>query len=362
MQANDKKRILIAPLNWGLGHATRCIPIIRELKKADVDVLIAAEGRSLALLQKEFPELLFLDLPGSDVSYSESGTMILQMIRQLPHLFLKTIREHRTLNNLINDYAIDGVISDSRFGLFSQQIPCVYITHQIQILAPVVAGFAEPLLSAIHRWIIHRFSECWIPDVELAPGLSGKLSHWTRLPRNARYIGPLTRFHRQQECRKRILLAVVLSGPEPQRTIFEKRIREQLPQISDPVVLVLGKSEEPDSIETTGTATIISSLNSEDLQQTLMSAQIILSRPGYSTIMDLAALGAKAIFVPTPGQTEQEYLANHLMIDRIAYSESQDEFSLVRALQKVEAYIGFNPADKTQTTMTEALHNFLSRI
>jgi UDP-N-acetylglucosamine transferase subunit ALG13 len=349
------KRILIAPLDWGLGHATRCIPIIRYLLEKGVEVVIGADGRPLALLKKEFPSCEFVQISGYDISYPTNGSMVFKVAVQIPKILAGIKREHELLKKIIEEKRIDAVISDNRFGLWTNEIPCVFITHQVMIKAP----FGEKWMHQLNKKYISKYTECWIPDTKDG-GLSGDLAHKFPLPKNAKFIGVISRFGNRpfdlaqgdKGCRE---VLVILSGPEPQRTVLEKKILRQIENIPSPdhsvrtpplkgeltVLIVQGITEKNERRNISGTVEIVSHLTSEELQKEIISSEIVLSRPGYSTIMDLAVLGKKAIFIPTPGQTEQEYLAKYFMKNGIAYSDTQKGFDLDKALMESKKYSGF---------------------
>jgi len=333
-------KILISPLDWGLGHATRCIPIIRYLLEKKCEVLIGADGRPFQLLKKEFPTLEFIRMPGYEIYYPENGSMPLKIAAQIPKIVFRIRREHRHLRQLIVDKKIDAVISDNRFGLWSRKIPCVFITHQIMVKSP----FGEAFIHRLNKKHISNFSECWIPDSEGENNLSGDLAHGYSLPENAKYIGMLSRFTNTDT---RFLtkapndILVILSGPEPQRTVFENKILEQVSSLKGKTLIVRGITENSERKKISDNIEMVSYQTSAELEKEISSAKIVLSRPGYSTIMDLTVFGKKAIFVPTPGQTEQEYLAELLMKRKIAYSVSQKNFDLQIALKETDKYSGF---------------------
>jgi len=331
-----KKRILVAPLDWGLGHATRCIPIIRYLVEKNCDVIIGADKRPMELLKKEFPSLEFVVMSGYDISYPKNGSMVLKMATQIPKIIKGIKREHEQLKRIVAEKKIDAVISDNRFGLWSKNMPCVFITHQLMVKSP----FGEKWIHKLNADYISRYLECWIPDVK--NGLSGDLGSKFALPENAKFIGVLSRFDSQVTSEKKIReLLVILSGPEPQRTLFETIILKQLSSLQLKTLIVQGVTEKNKRKRISENVEIVSYLTSDELQKETLSSEIILSRPGYSSIMDLAVLGKKAIFVPTPGQTEQEYLAEELMKKKIAYSVSQKKFDLDFALRESKNYSGF---------------------
>ncbi len=338
------KRILICPLDWGLGHATRCIPIIRLLLKKNTQVIIAADGRPLELLKKEFPELEFIVLKGYNIVYPSSGSMVLKMFFSVPKIFIGIYNEHTDLKKIIQEREIDTVISDNRFGLWNKNIKSIFITHQLRIKTP----FAEKLLHRINLYFIKKYDECWVPDFAGTENLSGDLSHKYALPENAFFVGPLSRFsnviakeERLKQSHNSYEIMAIISGPEPQRSIFEKLILAQIKQTNLKALVVCGKTELEQKIETLGNIELISHLKADEMQQAFLNSQLIIARSGYSTIMDLATLGKKVIFVPTPGQTEQEYLAEYLMSKNVAYCVPQNKFNLMNALKESENYKGF---------------------
>ena len=198
MQLN-RKRVLVCPLNWGLGHATRCIPVIKELIRQEADVMIASDGDSLMLLQKEFPELKFQTLKAKTISYSENGNMVLQMIKSSPRLFRNVYDEHQQLKKIIKEFKIDIVISDNRYGCWSKDCYSVFITHQLNIQCPQEFKWLQPLLNRINHFFVRKYNECWVPDEKELPGLSGILSHGDYYLPHVNYIGVLSRFIRHAE-------------------------------------------------------------------------------------------------------------------------------------------------------------------
>ncbi len=337
-----QKRILICPLDWGLGHATRCIPIIRLLLKKNAEVLVAADAGSLALLKQEFPQLTFIPFKGYDISYPEKGSMKMKMMLSIPKIVSRIKAEQKELDLLIDKYKIDVVISDNRYGCHSAKTKSILITHQLMIKAPI----GEALLHKKVVNFIGKYDECWVPDSTSAK-LSGDLAHKYPLPENTFFIGALSRFNAPTESgTKTYDVMAVVSGPEPQRSIFEKLVLEQLKKSDLKALLVCGKTETSQKTETIKNVTVVSHLPAEKMKEAILQSDIILSRSGYSTIMDLAVLGKKAIFVPTPGQTEQEYLGKLFFERGIAFSQAQAKFDLQKALEFSKKFKGF---PKTET-------------
>ena len=335
--------VLVCPLDWGLGHAARCIPIINELTARGANVIIAASGRASDLLRLEFPKLHHINFKGFSPSYPVSGNMAGKMLRSLPSFIYQLITEKYRLSEIIKVHKIDIVISDNRYGLINKNTFNVILIHQIRIKVPRWLKGLEPFLSLINRSLISRFDHCWIPDFADEDNLSGELSHSVRLPKNASYIGPLSRFqgrdHRAGTTEPYLL--VLLSGPEPQRSLLENIIITQMCDHAMPVILIGGKTEESGIPRTVGNLTIYPYATEEVLFKFLVSASLIICRPGYSTIMDLAATAGKALFVPTPGQTEQEYLGELFMSRGIAFSVPQKNLELSKNITHALTYKGF---------------------
>lgn len=326
---NSKKRILIAPLDWGLGHASRCVPIAKTLEKEGYEVVFAASGRPLELLIQEFPKNDFIKLKGYNISYPKNGQMALSMLSQLFKIWKGIQLEHKQLQQIIDDYNIDGVISDNRYGLYSKKVPCVFVTHQLQIQSPILSES----LQKINFKYIQKFDECWVPDSDTHQ-LSGQLSKAYNSLFKCQYIGALSRFESLEKTEDLDVLAIV-SGPEPQRSMFEELLKKQLIDSKLKAVLVLGKTEE-NKEEEIENLKVISHLNAKSLNQQMVNANVVISRSGYSTVMDIAKLHKKAIFVPTPGQTEQLYLAKYFYDKNRAFAMHQKELDIQHALQKVE--------------------------
>jgi uncharacterized protein (TIGR00661 family) len=348
------KKILIAPLDWGLGHATRCIPIITELLKRDCLVFIAGSGDSLALLRYEFPDLISIELPGYQPAYPYGHSMMWKMAIQIPK-FIHVIRnEHRCIKSIIEGHKIDLIISDNRYGCWSASIPSVFITHQLNILMPKGWGWIARLVGILNHRLIKKFTYCWIPDYpDMESNLSGALSTFDeRVLKHVTHIGPLSRFNAKNASEYTYDILCIFSGPEPQRSIFEKKVIGQLDRTGLRYFIVRGVLGSTVSEEKNEA----SFLNSEGLQSVMAQSSCVIARSGYSTIMDLAALGKKGILVPTPGQTEQEYLADRWKKKGILYTMPQKNFDLSIALKESKLFRGFR-VNTTHPTQ-ELLHAF----
>jgi len=351
-----QKRVLVTPLDWGLGHATRCVPIIDLLLELECEVFIAGAGSSMLLLQQEFPTLKSFQLPGYNPVYPASGSMMVKLMLQSGK-FMKVVRdEQNQIEQLVQENKIDLIISDNRYGCYSAKIPSVFITHQVKLLAEPGWKWLGFLANKVLSRFIKKFTVCWVPDF---PGslLTGKLS--ASLSSKIRFIGPLSRLKNIDHTGIKYKVVALLSGPEPQRSIFEEIVTKQLVESDLPGLILRGVIDRKrkmigDKIE------VVDHLDSEELSLVMAQAEIVVSRSGYSTVMDVARLGKKAIFVPTPGQTEQEYLAKRFMQLGLAFSMEQKEFHLGRALEESANYKGFEDYPSDDSSLKQNLEEILS--
>ncbi|MDP2089268.1 MAG: glycosyltransferase [Flavobacteriaceae bacterium] len=334
MSIHPSKKILIAPLNWGLGHATRCIPIINAFLERGWEPILASDGAALALLQYEFPQLKTILLPSYHIRYSKKGNLQWHLFKQIPRI-IKTMRtEHRLVQEIIQIENIYGIISDNRFGICSKGIPSVYITHQLTVLS----GITTFLSTFLHRKITNQFDECWIPD-SISQNLAGKLASNNGLKIPTKHIGAISRL-KHQSFPKKYDISVLLSGTEPQRTILEKILLKELNQFNGTICFIRGVVSNTEDFKNELPFTFYNYLTTADLNKVLNQSDLIIARSGYSTILDLSVLGKKAFFIPTPGQTEQEYLANHLHQQKRAPFCGQSEFTFQK-LEEIKNFTGF---------------------
>lgn len=332
---SNNKTILIAPLNWGLGHATRCIPIIKALQENNFIPIIASDGIALALLRKEFPYIQTLELPSYQIEYAKNGKNFKwKLLKNLPKMMEAIWEEKRLVKKWVKKYTIEGIISDNRLGVFSPKVPSVFITHQLNVMT----GNTTWITSILHQKIIKKYTECWVPDIENAPNLTGKLGHLKTNTLDLKYIGPLSRLHKKEVPQKYDLM-VILSGPEPQRGILEEILKREVLRFDGKVVFIKGIVEKEQKKEEIENITYYNFMNTRQIEQTFNESEIVLSRSGYTTIMDLAVLQKKAFFIPTPGQYEQEYLAKKLKNNNLVPYVEQDNFR-IEALAEIKNYQG----------------------
>ncbi|MCX6283752.1 MAG: glycosyltransferase [Bacteroidetes bacterium] len=328
---------LVCPLDWGLGHATRCVPLIRVLQDQGFKVIVAADGRPYDFFRTEYPGIKLVRFPGTGIRYPAGSGMIFTMAAFIPRLLLGFRKEHQFLKKLVTETGASLVISDNRYGCWHPDVRSVFITHQLNIQLPAFIRGLANVLRKINYSFINKYSECWVPDEEDEGGLSGRLSHCIKLPDNCHFIGLLTRFAdplpvpEELPC-KPAGIFVIISGPEPQRSIFEAMIIRQLKNSSHTAIIAGGRTESSNVELFNDRIHVFPHLSSSLIKYYIENSGYVICRSGYSTLMDLAALGKSAILVPTPGQTEQEYLAKRLSKMNIHYAMTQASFSLDEAI------------------------------
>lgn len=343
-------RVLITPLDWGLGHASRCIPIIRKMLELGHRVDVGSSGPALSLLREEFPRLNFLELPSYNPRYPAKAGMVWKMSLQLPK-FINVIRsEHDVVTAYVREHGIDLVISDNRYGCWSPDVRSVFITHQSNVLMPRRFGWLGRWVRSTNESLLRRFDVCWIPDYPGEHSLAGDLVSFggIRFTGKLDFIGSLSRFKAHGLSVRKYDILAVCSGPEPQRSLLEALLLPQLRRSGKRFLLVRGVIEEG------GEGEVVNFLTTEKLGEAIASSDVVIARSGYSTIMDLQVLEKKAIFIPTPGQTEQEYLAARLKERKVAFSMDQDNFDLRVALRESDKYAGFSMIER-EDLLTPAL-------
>jgi uncharacterized protein (TIGR00661 family) len=311
----------------------------------------------LALLKKEFPALHYFEIVSYHANYPVDGNFLWKLFLQVPK-FLKAIRkEKKDIEKIIDAHAIDLIISDNRFGCRANNIKSIFITHQVNLL-PQSATWLKRISSFWNIHMIKKFDQCWVPDLPHSI-FSGVLSKSKKI--ELLYIGILSRFKVSTvSIPYKYKLMGIVSGPEPQRKIFEDLIRSQSRNIEGEVLLVKGLPDRDGSIQRSGTLTETNHLNTQELEEQLNASEFIICRSGYSSVMDLIALGKhNIIMVPTPGQPEQEYLAARLMENQFVYISAQHDLNLVEAMIRVKEMKGFSKDHARPQLLKKALDEVL---
>lgn len=316
-------KILVAPLDWGLGHASRCVPVVRFFIDNGFDVMLGGGGESLDYLRKRFPELEYVQLPSARIKYGEHGMLSFPFLSSMFSFAFNIRREHCELERIITEYSIDYVFSDNRLGLYSKSVPSFYMTHQLNFDNGFLNRFVASVMKRLHLHYINKYNYCLVPDVDGDFPLSGLL---TETDINVFRLGALSRFYGVEVAtiRDRFDL-LLLSGIEPQRTMLERIFIEKYSEMSDVHLhIIRGVSDDGADINCPN-VTFENNPSDERIASLIMSAQRLFCRSGYSTLCDLASLGRRAVLVPTPRQPEQEYLAEYFrnMFDFVVYRQEE---------------------------------------
>lgn len=331
----ENKKILVAPLNWGLGHAVRCIPLIKALINDGFIPVLGGDGDSLTYLQQVFPNLKSYVLPSTNVEYTSKGGLLkYKLLQQAPFFFKSVLKERKCVREIHRTEQLSGIISDNRFGIRLEGIPSIYITHQLRVLS----GSTSKLSTKLHQSIISKFDECWVPDFE-KDGLAGLLSTPVKKSDKVIFIGPLSSFNRRGEEKKFDIMAI-LSGPEPQRSQLEIKIKEELSGFNGKCLIVQGLIQKNQVFSRYKNLTLVNFMLRPELERSIAESRLLISRSGYTSIMDYYRMESKPFFVPTPGQYEQEYLAEYLREKGIADYSGQSEFTLDK-IKNLDAFEGF---------------------
>lgn len=327
------KTVIVAPLDWGLGHATRDVPIIHHLAQAGHEVIIVADGRPYDFLSQRFPALKIIRCSGYDITYPKSDQFMVHMARSGPRIAKALREEKKAAERIAEEANADIIISDNRLNFRSKKTRNIFITHQLK----VKAGLLTIAASALHSKFYSKFDEIWIPDHEGKNNISGDLAYQRKPKKHHRYIGPQTRFSlvKTKMSGQGKNLLFMLSGPEPQRTIFEELVLRELKKNPVPALILRGQPGQSHDSEPLPGVRMLNHLDDEKLAAAIADSYAVVSRGGYSTLCDLTSANKKLICVPTPGQTEQEYLGDYLAQKKMMVTQSQRKFSLKEALDKL---------------------------
>lgn len=300
-------------------------------------MIFAGSGTQLVLIAKEFPDIKTTEIKGYNINYTKSKRWFaFKILTQAPKILLSIRREKRVLEALINEYQPDLVISDNRFGFYNTVIPCVFVTHQLNIIAPF--KWLEKMIQRINYSYINRFSQCWIPDYGGSENIAGRLSHPEQMPSvRIKYIGPLSRFMYGNTNSYSYKFLFLISGPEPQRSLLEERILSVTNGLNGNLLIARGKPDDDTKIEAPQNCTVHNHLETEALKEKIAASEFVISRSGYTTVMEILSMQKKSLLIPTPGQTEQEYLAKHLSEQQWCSTCNQDD-DLLQALKALEQF------------------------
>lgn len=356
--------VLFSPLNWGLGHASRDIPIIRELLARGHDVTVASSGNALELLRKEFPECRFIVFEDYPVPYSSTRFFLPKFTAYLPIMMKALAEERRNLARILSRDRYDLIISDNRMGVYSKDIPSFFITHQLRFSVPFFLWPVELATLYVNGYFHKKFTGVIVPDNPPGPNaISGKLSRSSFRVTNVRtfYSGILCST-KKMDVREDLDFLVIISGPEPQRTKLEEIMLSRITELPGEKVVLLG-SPRKNSFRQLDESTRVYSYVPTDVKVELMNrAKFVISRSGYTTMMEIAELGKRrGLFIPTPGQTEQEYLSRFYRKMGWFLSRSQYRLDLLRDVERAMDYSGFPEMPKTEENVRNLYENLLAQ-
>jgi hypothetical protein len=333
-------KTFVSALDWGLGHATRIIPIIKELIDKGDEVIIGASNNQKTIYQEFFPELKIIRLPSASPVYSKGNNQVLSVFIFFPRFYFSIIREHIAIKSIVRKYGIEKIISDNRYGLYHRSVYSIFLGHQLNILLPRKIVFLQTFVNRLNCFAINQFNECWIPDNKPGKALTGELSvPRFKLSIPIIYRGVLSRFSivEAEEVEHIPELLVLISGPERQRTVFEKCILKSLDEYKTPISYLIVRgipAETKNSLPNS-----LNHCSAEQLKTLILKSKYIICRAGYSTVMDLVYLNRTAMLIPTPGQTEQEYIASLLLAEKMFLTTSQDKIDLKEVIQSLQLFL-----------------------
>jgi len=353
-------KVFYAVLNMGLGHAARSLPIIKAFQQRGWEVVVGSNGRALEFLKIELPEVTFEETPGYDIQYAKNENLAPKLFAQFPKLVKKIHEEHIFCDRNVKKHSPDLIISDHCYGMYHQRVLSYFLSHQVQFEMPGGLEFLAPLASKFNIKYHRRFSRVIIPDFPAADGglLSGRLSKTPPIKNKYFFSGFLSSVS-AHPVEKKIDVLVSISGPEPQRSIFEEIVLDQIKSVPGKKVVVLGKSESKSVRKAAKDLLIYDHVPRKMMSELLNRAELVVSRPGYSTLMELAELGKKALLIPTPGQTEQIYLADRVMKKHWYYAVKQDDLKLNTDIPKAREYAGLFKPDVTRWSVLNIFDNLI---
>jgi hypothetical protein len=335
------------------------IPLAKRLMDMNYKVIIASGEEHLSLFRSELPDLSYVNFPGFKPGYSRYLPQYISLLFKLPILVFHIIKEHQRVKRIISENHIDIIISDNRFGLWNRNIISVYVTHMLRIPLPETLRFLEPVGILLHRRIIKKYDYCFIPDLPGELNLSGRLSHGLRLPDNVRFIGILSKFTLPEQSHgfseSTPHYTVILSGPEPQREMLRQKLITLLKNEPAGTIIFEGKPNTPGKTHKEGNITFFSHLPTSEMKAVIQSSQKIITRSGYTTIMELVSLNCTALLIPTPGQTEQEYLAEYLSEKGWFTTLRQSEIGTKREYREVNSSLHEEINRESRLLLTRAV-------
>jgi uncharacterized protein (TIGR00661 family) len=335
--------VIYAVCSWGLGHATRSLPVIRKLIDENNNITIISNGRSLDLLKKELGNAIdYIDIPDYPMLLSENSRQFMAKSVIYWPVFIRKMQSGLSkVTKMLKNMNCDVIVSDGRYDVYSKKIPSFFISHQIRIMNPLRIRMFETGSEIFNMFFFKRFVGVIVPDYK-DDNLSGDLSHNLRKidENKIHYIGVLSDF-KKKKTKKDIDYLISITGPEPQRSFLQEKLLSQINNLNGNIVITLGKTEIKDK-HINDNITTYSFLKKQEREDLLNRAKLIISRTGYSTILDLAVIGAKALMTPTPGQVEQVYLSEYHNKKGTFFSVDQEKINLTKDVEIAKKTTGIN--------------------
>ena len=356
-------QVLLSPLSWGLGHAMRDIPVIRTLLAHDHEVTIAACGNALNALKQEFPQCKFVELEDYPVPYSSGSLFLPKFFLFLPVMLKAVANERKNLAKILAKDRYDLIISDNRLGAYSAEVPSVFITHQLHYHMPLALWPVELFALRINTYLHQKYDRVIVPDNPPGPlALAGKLSRpGSEFTQSRAFFSGILTSIEKQDCREDLDNLVMISGPEPQRTKLEEILLPSIHELEGKTVVILGSPKRKTEITNTDTCMVKGYASNDEKVELMNRARFVICRSGYTTMMELAELGKKrCLFIPTPGQTEQEYLSWYYQKQGWFYSQSQYRLDLAKDLPAAREYTGFPDMPSTRENVSGLYNDLLA--
>ncbi|HEX2922427.1 MAG TPA: glycosyltransferase [Chloroflexota bacterium] len=351
-------RVLFAVAAWGLGHATRDLVLIRALLDAGHEVTILSTERALQLLRGELGNRCgYIDVPDIPKPLSRRAFWFyVRMSLSLPLVFWTFRHEHQVVHRLVNRHRFDRIVSDTRYGVYHREIPSFHIVHSLRQIVPGRNRWLELMVERSQQQLLSGGHKLLIPD-QKENGLAGELCHNLAAFQESRleYIGILSSV-RKRRLEPDIDYFISVSGAEPQRSIFEEMVLQQIHDLPGRVVVALGRPDLPLSVTDDGRISVHSFMTRLQQEEMMNRARLVVSRSGYTTLMELAELGKRALLVPTVGQSEQEYLGAYHERLGTMHMVTQPQLSLRRDAEAAAGYSGIPLSHST----TETTRRFLA--
>lgn len=336
----NRKRIFICALDWGLGHAARSLAIVRYLREQNYEVHVGGGEKVLKVFENEFPDLVQHTLPKVSPVYTRKKAWLVPfLILQIPYLFFQVIKEYFRIKRLAKEFSFDIIISDTRFGAFGTNVPSFYITNQPRVVLPRRFKIFSNFFTRMHQWLIAKYDYCLISDEVPPLNLGGYMTD-VKLKSPSEHIGIITRLDVLEGNTQKDYLLCILSSQEPQRTMLEDSLMKQIKYIDKRVTFVRGLPLHAPrlNVDVPENCEIIQYVSAKKISQLLTEAELVICRPGFGSLLDLAALGKKALLIPTPGQSEQEQTAAHVKNRGWFYSVEQAGLDLKKAIEDAKKY------------------------